>query len=145
MTAGDLLPTAVREVEAPYDPFLEATLEFEEAAHGLDLEPWIVQRLRHAEREVTVSLPLVRDNGQAVTITGLRVQHNTGRGPTIGPLRLSAAAHLHQMKAVAMRLTWQCALLDLPFGGASGALVANAQEFTERELKTVFKDYINAL
>ncbi len=145
MTARDLLPTAVREMEAPYDPFLDATIDLEEAARRLDLEPWIVQRLRHPEREVTVNLPLVRDNGQATSIAGLRVQHSTGRGPTLGGVRFSAAAHLHQIKAAAMRMSWQCALLDLPFGGAGGAVVANPQELSERELKALLKEYINSL
>ncbi len=145
MTARDLLPTEMIEMEAPYDPFLEEMVHFEEAARQLDLEDWIVQRLRHTEREVTVNLPLVRDNGQAVTVAGLRVQHNTSRGPTLGAVRFSNAAHLSQLKAAAMRATWQCALLDLPFGGAAGAVVANAQELSERELKHLFKEYTNSL
>ncbi len=145
MTARDLLPTAVREMEAPYDPYLEALLDFEEAARQLDLETWIVQRLRHAEREVTVSLPLLRDDGSAVTISGMRVQHTTSRGPTIGPVCFSSTAHLHQMKATALHMSWQCALLDVPFGGAAGAIVGNGQEFSEREVKILIKEYINSL
>jgi glutamate dehydrogenase/leucine dehydrogenase len=145
MTARDLLPTAVLEMEAPYDPFLEAMLDFEEAAQQLDLESWIVHRLRHAEREVTVNLPLIRDHGQAVTVAGLRVQHTTSPGPTLGPVRFCATAHLNHVKVAAMRMTWQCALLGLPFGGAAGAIVANALEMSERELKQLFKDYVNSL
>ncbi len=145
MTAGDLLPAEVRELEAAYDPFLEVMVDFEEAARQLDLEDWIVQRLRHTEREVTVNLPLLRDDGQAVTVSGIRVQHSTSRGPTLGGVRLSGTAHLSQVKATAVCMTWQCALLDLPFGGAAGALVANAQELTEGELKQLFKQYINSL
>ncbi len=145
MTARDLLPTEVRELEAPYDPFLEMMVDFEEAARQLDLEDWIVHRLRHTEREVTVNLSLVRDDGQAVTVSGIRVQHNTSRGPPMGGVRLSGTAHLSQVRAAAVRTTWQCALLDLPFGGAAGALVADPQELSETEIKQLFKQYINAL
>ncbi len=145
MTARDLLPIGIGEPEAPYDPLLEVMVDFEEAARQLDLEDWIVQRLRHTEREVTVNLPLLRDDGQAVTVAGMRVQHNTSRGPTLGGVRLSGTAHLSQVKAAAVRMTWQCALLDLPFGGAAGALVADAHELSEPELRRLFKCYINSL
>ena len=138
-------PTAAREVEAPYDPFLDAMIDFEEAARQLDLEDWIVRRLRHPEREVTVNLPLIRDDGQAVNVAGMRVQHNTSRGPTLGPVRFSADAQLNQTRAAAVLMSWQCALLDIPFGGAAGAMVANPQEFSERELKQLFKEYVNSL
>ncbi len=145
MTARDPLSTDVREAEAPYDPFLDAMIDFEEAARQLDLEDWIVRRLRHAEREITVNLPLIRDDGQAVTVTGMRVQHNTSRGPTLGPVRLSGDAQLSQTRAAAVYMSWQCALLGIPFGGAAGAMVANPQEFSERELRQLFKQYVNSL
>lgn len=132
-------PTAAREVEAPYDPFLDAMIDFEEAARQLDLEDWIVRRLRHPEREVTVNLPLIRDDGQAVNVAGMRVQHNTSRGPTLGPVRFSADAQLNQTRAAAVLMSWQCALLDIPFGGAAGAMVANPQEFSEREAQAIIQ------
>lgn len=143
MNAQELLPGVI--VEEEYDPFLEATLQFEEAARELDLEDWIVQRLRHTEREITVNLPLVRDDGRAVSFTGFRVQHNTVRGAAIGGVRLAPEAHLSQGKALAMATTWQCALLDIPFGGSAGAIVCDPQRLSERELSRLVKDYIQAL
>jgi glutamate dehydrogenase (NAD(P)+) len=144
MSAQDLLPHEI-ETEESHDPYLDASLKLEQAARFLDLEHWIVQRLRHAEREVTVNLPVTHDNGQAVTITGLRVQHNCSRGPTLGSVRFCPKAHLGQMRALAMANTWKAALLDLPFGGSAGALVCNPEELSERELRVLSKQYVTAL
>jgi len=143
--AKDFLPLPAIELEEEYDPFIEATLQFEQVAHHLDLEDWIVHRLKHTERELTVHLPLVCDNGQVATFTGFRVQHNTVRGPSLGGVRFSPDAHLSQVKAMAVALTWQCALLDLPFGGSAGAIVCDPQKLSERELQQLTKDYIYAL
>jgi glutamate dehydrogenase/leucine dehydrogenase len=143
MTAQDFLPLEALEEE--FDACFEATLRFEEAARALDLEDWIVQRLRHPEREASVNLVLVRDNGQTVNFTGLRVQHSTARGPTLGGIRISPHAQLSQTRALAMEMTWQCALLDIPFGGAAGAIVCDPRQLSERELCRVSKDYVRAL
>jgi len=143
MTTRDFPPTVALEEE--YEPFLEATLQFEEAARELDLESCVVQRLRHTEREVSVNLTLVRDNGQATTFTGLRVQHSTRRGPCLGGMRFSPDAHLSELKALAMNRTWQCALLDIPMGGSAGAIVCDPAKLSERELRRLSKDYVYAL
>ncbi len=145
MDAKQLLPDQVAELEDESDPLLRATLEFEEAAADLDLEDWIVQRLRHAERELTANLPLVRDNGEPVAISGVRVQHFSGGLPTLGSVRLSPEAHLHAVRAAAMEQTWQLALLQLPFGGAAGAIVCNPEELSERELRSLARAYAHAL
>ena len=143
MTAHDLLPLAA--IEEELDVYLESNLELEEAARVLDLEDWIVERLRHPEREVTANLVLVRDNGQALPVTALRVQHNTVRGPLLGGIRFSPHTQLSEARALAMNQTWQCALLDVPFGGAAGAVVCDPGKFSERELRRLSKDYIDAL
>jgi glutamate dehydrogenase/leucine dehydrogenase len=144
-TANDFLPPLGLEREEVYDPFLEATVELEQAGRQLDLEDWILERLRQPERELTLHLPLVRDSGEVVTVTGLRVAHSSARGPMLGPVCFAADAHLSQVKATAMRITWQCALLDLPWGGSAGAVVSDPQKLSERELRTLGKDYIHAL
>jgi glutamate dehydrogenase (NAD(P)+) len=128
-----------------YDYWLEASLNMEEAARVLDLEPAVVQRLRHCQREITVTLPLVRDNGEACAVGGLRVQHSTACGPCLGGVRLTPGATLAQVKALAMERTWQLALLGIPFGGSAGALVCDPGELTERELCHLAKSYVCAL
>ena len=143
MTAHDLLPQVGLEEEL--DAYLESTLELEEAARVLDLENWITERLRHPEREITVNLVLVRDNGDALPCTAFRVQHSTARGLTLGGIRLSPHAQLSETRALAMNMTWQCALLDVPFGGAAGAIVCDPGQLSEREVRHLCKDYVEAL
>jgi len=143
MTTHDLLPPIV--IDEEFDAYLESTLELEEAARALDLESWIVERLRHPERETTANLVLVRDNGDALPVTALRVQHSSARGPRLGGIRLSPHAQLGETRALAMNMTWQCALLDLPFGGSAGALVCDPGKLSERELRHLSNDYVAAL
>jgi glutamate dehydrogenase (NAD(P)+) len=144
MDTSNLLPPQIQFDDEP-DPLLAAMLDFEEAAEYLDLEPCIVNRLRHSRREVTVNLPLTRDNGEELSVTGFRVQHHCEIGPTLGPVRLSPGADLHQVRAEAMQLSWQMALLDYPFSGAAGAIVCNPQQHSEHELNTITRAYARAL
>ncbi|HYA94932.1 MAG TPA: Glu/Leu/Phe/Val dehydrogenase dimerization domain-containing protein, partial [Terriglobales bacterium] len=109
MTTHDLLPLATLEEEL--DPCLESALALEEVARLLDLEGWISDRLRHPEREITANLVLVRDNGDALPVTAFRVQHSSARGPLLGGVRFSPHAQLSETRALAMNMTWQCALL----------------------------------
>jgi len=143
MTTHDLLPPIV--IDEEFDACLESTLELEEAARALDLEGWIVERLRHPEREITANLVLVRDNGDALPVTAFRVQHSSARGPLLGGVRFSPHAQLSDTRAAAMHMTWQCALLDIPLGGAAGALVCDPAKLSERELRHLSKDYVAAL
>ena len=145
VTANDLLPPQPKELQEEYDPFFEATVLFEEAARHLDLEDHLEQRLKHAEREVTLHLPLVMDTGQVSTFTAYRVQHSTVRGPSLGGVRLSADVRLTDVQAAAMARTWECALLDLPFGGSAGAIGCDPARLSERELRHLVKDYTSGL
>ncbi len=131
--------------EKEYDPFLEATLQFERAATFLDLDPWIYQRLKYPERELTVHLAITLDNGRAESFTGFRVQHSTVRGPAKGGIRYSPNASLSECKALATWMTWKCAVLDLPFGGGKGAIICDALKMSENELKKLTKEYTLAI
>ncbi|MBN2620782.1 Glu/Leu/Phe/Val dehydrogenase [candidate division WOR-3 bacterium] len=124
-----------------YDPFIEATFQYERAANKLDLEPWIYNRLKHAERELTVHMTITRDNGKVETFTGYRVQHSTLRGPGKGGIRYSPDASLSECKALAAWMTWKTAVLDLPLGGAKGAVICNPPEMSECELEKLTKEY----
>jgi glutamate dehydrogenase (NAD(P)+) len=144
MDAKDLLPVGI-EIDEPYEPQLQAVADLEEAAQLLDLEGRIVNKLRHSERELTVNIPLLRDDGSAATFTALRIQHISWRGPSMGAVSFSPTAHLSALRAAAMTSTWQCALLDLPFGGAAGALVCDPNSMSERELRSISRDYVYGL
>jgi len=131
--------------EKEYDPFLEATLQFEQAANFLDLDPWVYQRLKHPERELTVHLAITLDSGVAETFTGFRVQHSRVRGPAKGGIRYSPKASLSECKALASWMTWKCAVLDLPFGGGKGAIICDPLKMSENELRKLTKEYTFAI
>ncbi|MCJ7679137.1 MAG: Glu/Leu/Phe/Val dehydrogenase, partial [Candidatus Aminicenantes bacterium] len=128
-----------------YDPFMEASHQFEKAAGFLDLEPWIYQRLKYPERELIVHLPITLDDGSAETFTGFRVQHSTVRGPAKGGIRFSPNASLSEAKALASWMSWKCAVLNLPFGGGKGAVICDPLNMSEAELKKLTKAYTLAI
>jgi glutamate dehydrogenase/leucine dehydrogenase len=124
-----------------YDPFIEATMQYERAAGTLDLEPWIYNRLKHPEKELTVHMTITRDDGNVETYTGYRVQHSTARGPGKGGIRYSPDASLSECKALAAWMTWKTAVLNLPLGGAKGAVICNPPNMTEGDLEKLTKEY----
>lgn len=141
MNPADLLPPEIMEE----DPLLDSAAQLEQSARALDLEDWIVQRLKHPEREVTINLPLRRDSGDALTCAALRVQHYHPRAGCLGPVVLAPDAHFAQLRPLALHMTLQCALLDLPLGGSAGAIVCDPAQLSERELRHLVRDYVAAL
>jgi len=130
------LPNYLPPVEPEeFDPAVEAGLELEEAAKRLGLEEPILQRLRLPEREIRVHLPE----------TAFRAQHSTALGPSLGAVALRSDASLSTLRAEAMAQTWQSALLDLPMGGAAGAILCDPQKLNERALKVLAQRYVTAL
>ena len=141
MNSTDLLPPEIMEE----DPLLDSAAQLEQTARALDLEDWIVQRLKHPEREVTINLPLRRDSGDALTCAALRVQHHHPRAGCLGPVVLAPDAHFAQLRPLALQMTLQCALFDLPLGGSAGAIVCDPARLSERELRYLVRDYVVAL
>lgn len=127
------------------DPYVDFSASLEQACRRLDLDDWVLLRLKHPEREITLNLSLLRDNGGAVNVTAYRAQHSRFRGPSLGPVLMSPDVHLIQLRALAAEMTLQCALLDLLLGGAAGALVIDPDQFSERELHHLVGDYVVAL
>lgn len=143
ITANDLLPPEIAESET--DSYVGAVTQFEEAARDLQLEPWISDRLKNAEREVRVQLSYVGAGGERATVEGYRVLHNSARGPGLGPLFITRDSSLNRVRAAAMKATWQCALFDLPFGGSAGALVCAPEDLSEAELRWIVQAYIEKM
>ncbi len=141
MIASPLLPPDVVHGEQEGDWILDSTLQMERAARRLDLEDWIVQRLKHPEREMTVNLILLRE-GDALPYCGFRVQHSLACGPCMGPIVVSPDVHLQRLRALAAAMTWQWALLGLPLGGSAGALVCDPRSLSELELQSLAKEYL---
>lgn len=96
-------------------------------------------------REVTVAIPLRRDSGEIEVLTGHRVQHNISRGPAKGGLRYSPEVTLDEVRALAMWMTWKCALLDVPYGGAKGGVRIDPRRYSPTELERVTRRYTSEI
>lgn len=103
------------------------------------------QLLGSSRRETRVSIPLRRDDGTMEVLTGYRVQHNFSRGPTKGGLRYSPDVSLDEVRALAMWMTWKCALLDVPYGGAKGGVTIDPRLYSQSELERVTRRYASEL
>ncbi|WP_150461297.1 Glu/Leu/Phe/Val family dehydrogenase [Nesterenkonia ebinurensis] len=115
------------------------------AAVVLGLDPEITQVLDSSYREVSVQVPLRRDDGSLLVVHGYRVQHNGARGPYKGGLRYHPEADIDQVRALASLMTWKTALLDLPFGGAKGGLQVNPAELSPGELQALTRKFATSL
>jgi glutamate dehydrogenase (NAD(P)+) len=123
------------------DAGMDPLLELEAAARVLDLEDWIVERLRHPECEETRALLVRRDNGQAMTVPLLHVEHSTVKGITCGRLALGSDCSLPGLRSEAMHGSWQHAVLGLPFGGSATSLICDPRNLSERELQRTADEY----
>ena len=112
-----------------------AQAQFDEAAEILGLEPPLRQILREVQREFTCHFPVRMDDGHTRIFTGYRVQHNINRGPAKGGLRYHPDVSLDEVKALAMWMTWKCAVVNIPYGGAKGGVVVNPRELSLNELE----------
>jgi glutamate dehydrogenase (NAD(P)+) len=122
-------------------PLVDARAQLAEAARILDLSPGVHEMLARPRRELTVSIPLRRDDGSIAIYTGHRVQHNLSRGPAKGGLRYSPHVDLDEVRALAMWMTWKCALVDVPYGGAKGGIAIDVRAHSDTELERVTRRY----
>jgi glutamate dehydrogenase (NAD(P)+) len=123
------------------NPLQAMMARYERAARLLDLEPGIDRILRHAEREVTVAIPVEMDDGRIEVFTGYRVVHNTARGPGKGGVRFDLHVSPDEVRALAAWMTWKCAVVDLPFGGAKGGVLCDPFALSPRELERITRRY----
>ena len=107
----------------------------------LDIDCGIAAILREPERELTVSLPIRMDDDHIRVFKGYRVQHSSALGPSKGGIRYHSDVTLDGVKALAMWMTWKCAVAGIPFGGAKGGVVCNPKEMTQRELERLTRRY----
>ncbi|HEX6535653.1 MAG TPA: Glu/Leu/Phe/Val dehydrogenase [Gemmatimonadaceae bacterium] len=127
------------------NPFEDMMSRFDRAAELLDLEPGLYKILRHSEREITLSVPVLMDNGEIEVFTGYRVQHNTSRGPAKGGIRFDEHVNLDEVKALAAWMTWKCAVVNIPFGGAKGGVVCDPLKLSVSELERLTRRYTAGL
>lgn len=123
-------------------PFATMMSHFDEAARLASIDPGEFEILRRPDREVTVSVPILRDDGSVSVLEGWRVQHNTGLGPYCGPLRIDGALKVDDLRALAAWMTWKCALLGIPFGGAAGGIRLDRSSHSRGEVERAVRRYI---
>ncbi|MEA2597715.1 MAG: glutamate dehydrogenase [Thermomicrobiales bacterium] len=123
------------------DLFSVAVQQFHIAADVLGLEDDMRRILSHCQRELTVNFPVEMDDGSVQVFTGYRVQHNTGPGPSKGGIRYHQNVSLPEVKALAMWMTWKCAVVELPFGGAKGGVTVNPKLLSQNELQNLTRRY----
>ena len=127
-----------RESSNPYDNALQ---QLETVAAHLGLDPGLHEVLKHPQRELTVNFPVKMDNGTTRVFTGYRVQHNLSRGPAKGGIRYSARTDIDEVRALAMWMTWKCAIVNIPFGGAKGGVLCDPRTMSQGELERMTRRY----
>lgn len=127
--------------EREHDLFDVAVEQFDIAADVLGLDDDMRKILRYCQRELTVNFPVEMDDGSVEVFTGYRVQHNTVPGPTKGGIRYHQSVTLSEVKALAMWMTWKCAVVGLPFGGAKGGVRVNPKLLSQSELQNLTRRY----
>jgi len=125
--------------------FLMARAQFEQALPYADVSPMVVERLSFPERALMTSVPLRRDDGRIEVFAGYRVQHSTVLGPTKGGIRYDPGVTLGECAALAMWMTWKCALLRLPYGGAKGGIRCDPKALSLRELELLTRRFTSEL
>jgi glutamate dehydrogenase (NAD(P)+) len=117
------------------NPWQTAQHQFDEAAEILNLDPGLRLILREVQREFTCHFPVEMDDGSTRNFTGYRVQHNINRGPAKGGLRFHPDVSLDEVKALAMWMTWKCAVVNIPYGGAKGGVIVDPHALSPNELE----------
>ncbi|SRR6266542_1359698 len=123
------------------NPFEAMMLRFDRAAELLDLEPGLYRVLRNPEKQIIISIPVMRDSGEVEVYTGYRVLYNTSRGPAKGGIRFALQVTLEEVKALAAWMTWKCAVVNIPFGGAKGGVVCDPRAMSASELERLTRRY----
>lgn len=135
----DLLPHS-----PPLDeesPFATMMSLFDEAAAKLGISPDVYEILRKPDREITCAIPVRLDSGHIAVFEGYRVQHNQGLGPFLGPLKLSPSLRIDEVRALAAWMTWKCATLNVPFGGAAGGIRIHPTKRSDSEIERAVRRY----
>jgi len=128
--------------ENPFEAMME---RFDHAAKLLNLDRGLYKVLRNPEKQIIVSVPITRDSGEVEVYTGYRVLYNTSRGPAKGGIRFDLNVTLEEVKALAAWMTWKCALVNIPFGGAKGGVVCDPTTMSMAELEKVTRRYTSSI
>jgi glutamate dehydrogenase (NAD(P)+) len=129
----------MHELDTP--TFRLAVAQFDQAAEAMELDHHLRERLKQPQRSLIVSVPVRMDDGRVEVYSGYRVQHDSSRGPTKGGIRYHPDVNLGEVAALAMWMTWKCALADLPYGGAKGGIAIAPKQLSRPELERLTRRY----
>jgi glutamate dehydrogenase (NAD(P)+) len=132
-------------VQENLNPFENAQRLFDLAADRMGLPDALRDVLRQPRRQLVVSVPTLMDDGSVKVHTGFRVQHNTARGPAKGGVRYHAKLSLDDVKALAMAMTWKCAVANVPFGGAKGGVACDPKKMSRGERERLTRRYASEI
>src|SRR5437660_3029416 len=132
---------ATPSVDKEINPWLSAAARFDEAAQRLGLDDGLCKVLRTAAMELTVHIPVQLDDGRIEVFTGYRVQHSIARGPAKGGIRFAPDVTLDEVRALAAWMTWKCAVVNIPFGGAKGGVICEPNLLSQGELERITRRY----
>jgi glutamate dehydrogenase (NAD(P)+) len=129
------------ETEKQYSVYESMAARFDVAAGKLQLQEGLKEYLRCPNREIIVHIPVAMDNGQLRVFDGYRVQHSIARGPCKGGVRYSPDVTLDEIRGLAAEMTWKCAVVNIPFGGAKGGIVCDPSQLSKGELERITRRY----
>ena len=132
-------------VAARINPWEVAQRQFDLAAERLGLDEGLRRVLREPRREFTVHFPVHMDDGSVQVFTGYRVQHNLGRGPAKGGIRYHQDVSLDEVKALAMWMTWKCAVVGIPYGGGKGGVIVDPKKLSQKELEGLSRRFFTEI
>jgi glutamate dehydrogenase (NAD(P)+) len=128
-------------LEQELNPWEAQAARFDFAAQKLNLDEGLWKILRYPNREIIVHIPVAMDDGRLEVFTGFRVQHSIARGPAKGGVRYSPDVTLDEVRALASWMTWKCAVVNIPFGGAKGGVIVDPKQLTFSELERLTRRY----
>ncbi|MEL6556670.1 MAG: Glu/Leu/Phe/Val dehydrogenase [Bacteroidota bacterium] len=139
---GYIEPAPIKDKENPFESMMS---RFHIAAQHLGLDDEIYNVLKSPEKQVLVSLPVTMDDGSIKVFEGFRVIHSNILGPSKGGIRYDMDVHLDEVKALAAWMTWKCAVVDIPYGGAKGGIQCNPREMSRGEVERLTRAYTSAM
>ena len=128
-------------LEQEINPWEAQAARFDFAAQKLNLDEGLRKVLRYPTREIILHIPVMMDNGHLEVFTGFRVQHSIARGPAKGGIRYSPDVTLDEVRALASWMTWKCAVVNIPFGGAKGGVICDPHKMSQGELERMTRRY----
>jgi glutamate dehydrogenase (NAD(P)+) len=135
------MATKTISLEQEINPWEAQAARFDLAAQKLNLDEGLWKVLRYPNREIIVHIPVAMDNGQLEVFTGFRVQHSIARGPAKGGIRYTPDVTLDEVRALASWMTWKCAVVNIPFGGAKGGVICDPHKMSMGELERMTRRY----